>query len=148
MSGLQRLPDWEPRLLAWLKRCDRLPYRWGQHDCCTFAAGAAEAQTGVDFYAPFQGRYRSARGAARVLRRAGHRDLFGPFDAILGQRVGPLLLQRGDIVSDGQRVGLMWNRAGPTGLFVGAEATEAETFETGLVEAPLSSLKWGWRIDE
>lgn len=144
---MARLPDWEQRLLAWLEQCDPLPYRWGAHDCCTFAAGAVQAQTGLDFYAPFAGGYSTERGALRALKRQGFEDLFGPFDAALGARTAPLLCQRGDIVSDGKGVGVMWNRAGPCGLFVGAAPDDGAAFEIGLVIVPVAQLQWGWRLD-
>ncbi len=143
---ISRVQDWEPRLLAWLESCDTLPFSWGRHDCCTFAAGAIRAQTDVDFYEPFAGRYSTQRGSARVLRRSGFADLFGPFDAALGRRVAPLLCQRGDIVSDGEAVGVAWYRAGPCALFVGAQQDESADFQVGLVDVPVSRIKWGWNI--
>lgn len=144
---LTRLPDWEPRLVAYLERCDPLPFEWGRHDCCSFAAGAVEAQTGVDFYAPFLGRYQTQRGAIRALKAQGHADMFGPFDKALGERRAPLLLQRGDIVSDGRNVGMLWYLAGPCALFVGAEQGEGALYGIGLLTVSMSAIQWGWRID-
>lgn len=140
---MDRLPDWEPALVAWLEACERLPFQWGVHDCCSFAAGAVRAQTGADFYEPFAGGYTTELGSQRALKRRGFADLFGPFTAALGDPVAPLLLQRGDIVSDGRNVGVMWNRAGPCGLFVGEPALADDE---GLMALPVARLKFGWRV--
>lgn len=145
---MSRLPDWEPRLLEWLAACEDRPFAWGQHDCCTFTGGAIAAQTGVDFYDQFgfPGAYSTERGAQRALKRRGFADLFGPFDTALGARQAPLLLQRGDIVTDGTNVGLLWYRAGPCGLFVGGQHADASAFEVGLVAVPMFQIQWGWRV--
>lgn len=74
MGPLTRLPDWQPRLHAWLRRVRTCPIRPGHHDCCLFGAGAIEAQTGIDIAAPWRGRYTTFAGGRRILRRAGHAD--------------------------------------------------------------------------
>lgn len=140
---MDRLPDWERRLADFLDMCAGIPFAWGAHDCCTFAAGAVRAQTGEDFYRPFAGRYSTASGAMKALRRRGFESLEGPFTQALGEPVGPLLCQRGDIVSDGERVGVMWHGGS---LFVGGEMADAPTHEVGLVQVPISRLSHGWRI--
>ena len=142
---MERLAGWEQALVDWLAACEREPFVWGQHDCCSFAAGAVKAQTGVDHYAPFAGGYRTAAGALKALKRQGFEDLHGPFDAALGERTAPLLLQRGDIVSDGARIGVIWYRAGPCALFVGGEAAD-EGAEIGLIARPLREMAFGWRV--
>lgn len=74
MGPLTRLPDWRPRLVAWLREISGRPIQPGQHDCCLFGAGAIAAQTGVDIAAPWRGRYTTMAGGRRVLRRAGYDD--------------------------------------------------------------------------
>lgn len=71
---ISRLPDWQPRLAAWLRRINGSPIKPGRHDCCLFGAGAIEAQTGIDLAAPWRGRYTTFAGGRRVLRRAGYAD--------------------------------------------------------------------------
>lgn len=73
-TGLKRLPDWQPRLHAWLRGINGRAIRPGQHDCCLFGAGAIEAQTGVDIAAPWRGRYTTFAGGRRILRKAGYAD--------------------------------------------------------------------------
>lgn len=73
-APLIRLPDWRPRLLAYVSEAARTPFEEGKHDCALFFAGAVEAMTGVDYAAPFRGRYTTTRGGLRVLRRDGFAD--------------------------------------------------------------------------
>lgn len=75
MAGkVSRLPDWRPRLVAFLTAAQRAPFRPGQHDCALFAAGAVAAMTGQDYAAPYRGRYTTIRGGIRVLRADGFAD--------------------------------------------------------------------------
>ncbi|MDN4633853.1 hypothetical protein QCD71_20230 [Sphingomonas sp. PsM26] len=98
---MNRLPDWEARLAAYLEPLRTLPFSWGEHDCCLFSAGAVIAMTGVDPMPEFRGRYTTARGSVRALRRLGA----GTLAATLNQKfetVDASLAHRGDIVmSDG-----------------------------------------------
>ena len=74
MGRLTRLPDWQPRLHAWIKSINGRPIAPGQHDCCLFGAGAIEAQTGIDIAAPWRGRYTTMAGGRRILRKSGYAD--------------------------------------------------------------------------
>lgn len=139
---MQRLDDWEARLIAVLEAAQSRPFRLGTWDCALFAAAAVEAQTGFDGGAPFRGRYTTVIGFRRALKRAGFADQFAPFDAALGARVAPLQAARGDIVSDGERLGVMWAK-GP--LFVGGEGSDV-AHEIGLVSLPRHVVQWGWRV--
>lgn len=47
------------------------PWRWGQMDCCMFAARWIEAATGYAGLVQNGARYADARGALRIIRRAG-----------------------------------------------------------------------------
>ena len=62
MAGL--LSDY---LAAWVLR----PRRYGLADCALFAADWVRLCRGVDPAAPWRGRYRSPRGALRLVREAG-----------------------------------------------------------------------------
>lgn len=83
MGPLTRLPDWQPRLHAWLRAINGRPIEPGRHDCCLFGAGAIEAQTGVDIAAPWRGRYTTMAGGRRVLRKSGHADHIALIVALL-----------------------------------------------------------------
>jgi len=104
---MYRKPDWEARLAAYLEPLRLRTFAWGRHDCCTFAAGAVEAMTEVDPIPEFRGRYSSARGAARALKRLGRGTLAATLDAKF-EAVPASLAQRGDIVMSDGLLGICW----------------------------------------
>lgn len=81
-------------LQAYLASHMRTPFAWGRHDCVLFAADAVQAQTGVDRLGAYRGRWRTARGAARLLA-----DLGGMDAAVSGvlSSIAPALAHRGDV---------------------------------------------------
>ncbi len=106
---MHRLPDWEARLAAYLEPLRTRPFDWGRHDCCTFAAGAVLAMTGVDAMTEFRGRYRTRIGSLRALTRIGAGTLAATIDAKF-VRVPVTLAQRGDLVMAGGLMGVNWGR--------------------------------------
>ena len=114
---MYRRPDWETRLAAYLEPLRTLPFAWGKHDCCTFAAGAVKAMTGVDPMPEFRGRYTTARGSVRALRVDARVPApirrSGKFET-----VDPSLAHRGDIIMSDGLLGIC---LGPFMVAVGAE---------------------------
>lgn len=105
MIDLQRRSDWEARLAAYLEPLRLRPFQWGSHDCCTFAAGAVEAMTGVDPMPDFRGRYSTAMGSARALRRIGAGDLASTMSSKF-EPVAAAFAQRGDIIMSAGLLGV------------------------------------------
>lgn len=129
------LPDWEPRFNAWLEEAAARPHDFGRHDCLLMPAGAILAQTGRDHGRGHRGRYRTARGAARYLRRLGFDTAGELLDSIL-PRIPAALAQRGDIVATGE---------GVAGVCTGGEALFL--VEGGAaVSLPRSSWSGAWAI--
>lgn len=60
-----------PELAAYLRAGASRAFAWGEHDCCRFALGWVALRRGIDPGARWAGRYGTARGAARHLRRGG-----------------------------------------------------------------------------
>lgn len=114
---MYRRPDWDARLAAYLEPLRARPFEWGRHDCCTFAAGAVEAMTGVDPMPEFRGRYSTAIGSARALRRFGAGDLASTLDRKF-EGISASLAQRGDIVMTGGLLAIAW---GDFAFAVGSE---------------------------
>lgn len=92
-----RLPDWRPRLAAYLEEVRTRPFAYGGHDCALFAAGAVEAMTGTDLAADYRGRYGSLKEGLKLVK-GGHlailRDHLRP--------VAPAFAQVGDIALIGE----------------------------------------------
>lgn len=94
MIELHRLDDWHARLAAETDRQRRDPFAWGTHDCAIgFAAGIIEALTGVDLAKDYRGKYKTPRGAMKVLRDAGA-DSLGSFVAL---HLPPVKISRADV---------------------------------------------------
>lgn len=99
---MTRFESW-PRLLAEAIEAARgRPFSWGEHDCCLFAATLVLAMTGTDPAARFRGKYKTARGAAGIMKRfagGGVAAAAEKIAAALGcPEVPPRLAGRGDVV--------------------------------------------------
>lgn len=69
-----RFYDWAQRLNAYVAQVAREPLVYGRHDCALFAANAVLEMTGIDFAAPYRGRYTTLRGGLRILTQDGYAD--------------------------------------------------------------------------
>lgn len=136
---MTRHPDWPQRLAAHLATVRHAPFRWGGNDCCTFAADAVQAITGVDYLAEHRGSYTNKRTAARMLAKAG--GLQGWVRRTLGEELqAPAMAMRGDVV--------MFEMAQPygpaLGVCVGAQI--AAPGEKGMLLLPITVARAAWRV--
>lgn len=120
-------------LAAFLAGRIHLPFRWAENDCVSFAFDAVKAQTGVDKLSNL-GSYKTARGAAGILRREG--GVAGICDKRL-TLVSIGMAQRGD-------VGLVKNQDGADTLVVVDGAQLVGVGLDGPVRLPRSSLLRAW----
>lgn len=132
---MARYNDWETRLADYIAAVRADVDALGAVPCARFAAGAVAAQTGFDGHAPFAGKYKTGKGAARALRRIGAGDLESTFDRHLKRRQGPAFAQRGDIVSNGEAVGVC---VGAVALFI---------CEGELTEVPRTAWAIAWATE-
>ena len=139
MMGEQaRIPGWELRLAAAIDAARDRPFRWGEHDCAIWAFDLRRDLTGGDDVAAlWRGRYRTARGAVRVMRRLGWQSLEDAGRDLLGEPLPSVhLAQRGDLVLANTSLGF--------GICLGARA--AGIAPSGLVLVPLATCALAWRI--
>ena len=94
---IHRLPDWRPRLIAYLHEVAHKPFVEGQHDCALFAAGAVQAMTGTDLAAEWRG-YSSTREGIKALISSGYKSHVD-IVASMFDEVAPALAQPGDIAA-------------------------------------------------
>jgi len=133
-----RLPDWRERLSLVMRRHADEPFTWGRSDCFLLAMDVCEAILGTDPYADERGRYRSAVGAARRLRRRG----FGsPEDALAAVSIliEPAAVLPGDIaivddVSGGEAMAVV------TGRLIEGKGV------AGAIRLPLTAAKRAYRF--
>lgn len=96
---LVRLPDWRVRFEAEIDAMWRTPFAWGTHDCGPGLAGRmVEAVTGADLAAEYRGRYKTAKGALGVMRRAGFTSLADVAASMLPE-IHPSQAKIGDIAA-------------------------------------------------
>lgn len=137
-AGSGRLPGWERRLVAAVEAARDQPFCWGRHDCATFAFDLRrDIAGGYDVAALWRGRYRTARGSVRVMRRLGWSSLEAAGRALLSEPLHSVhLAQRGDLVLANTGLGF--------GICLGARA--AGIAPEGLLLVPLSSCALAWRV--
>ena len=135
---LPRVEHWERLLAAAIETARTKPFAWGQHDCPTFAFETRTALTGgEDVAALWRGRYSTALGGQRVMRRLGWTSLEEMGRALLGDpRASVLLAGRGDIALADTGLGF--------GICVGASAVGMAP--EGLVTVPLTSCRLAWAV--
>lgn len=133
-----KVAHWEYILADRLEAAQAQPFAWGAHDCATWAFDLRRDLTGgADVAAAWRGRYRTALGALRVMRRLGWPDLEAMGRDLLGDPlVTPLLAQRGDVVLGGQDPAF--------GVCAGARA--AFVSPGGLIFLPLADFLMAWRV--
>lgn len=93
---MKRREDWPVRLGEFIESRRSMPFRYGENDCCLFAADAVKAMTGDDLAAAWRGKYRSAREALKFVRDAG--GLPKLVSTVLSETVAVALAQRGDVL--------------------------------------------------
>lgn len=96
MGATVRCQDWPERLNQLLIDCHKLPFVWGEHDCCLFAANVILEITGADPAESLRGSYSSVTKASKILKARG--GVRGIATSALGEEISPLQAQRGDIV--------------------------------------------------
>ena len=133
---MARVEGWERLLWEAVEDARATPFAWGTHDCATWAFDVRQLLTGEDAAKAWRGRYRTAKGAARVLRQVLKADSHASAASeILGPPLAtPLMAQRGDIVL----------RSEAFGVCVGTEC--AYLAPEGLTFRPITETDLAWRV--
>ena len=134
---MERLPNWDAALAAYLAERESWPFAYGVHDCAMFAAGAVRAMRGVDPAEAFRNRYRTRAGSLKILRTVGEGTLEKTFDARF-PFVPPGYARRGDLVWNGESVGVCFNG---DGLFVPLDEDGQ-----GYVRLPRETWRKAWAV--
>ena len=135
---MPRIENWTTILAARLEAVRDLPFAWGRHDCATWAFDLRRDLTGgEDVAALWRGRYTTALGAQRIMRKLGWQNIEAMGRDLLGDPLAtPLLAQRGDLVLGGEDPAF--------GVCAGARAVFISP--DGLVQLPLSVCSLAWRV--
>ena len=131
-----RRSDWEARLSAYLaERIDTVTFQWGLTDCALYAADGILAMTDTDIAAAYRGKYSTAAGSIRALKRYGGGSLKETVDAALPAKpIG--YARRGDVVMS----------EGAVGLCIGADALFVRADEPGLERIERARWMYAWSV--
>lgn len=143
----ERLPTWRADLTAFIEESRNKPLAvWGESDCALWASLAYEVVTGFDPAHGLRGKYKTAAGALKALKKAG----FDTPEAIAEARIGPrkpaaMALPGEMVAADLNALGLAGNE--PTlGLSLGFCNGAVSFFvsDEGLVELPTLKMACGF----
>lgn len=133
-----------PDLASYLAEAAGLPFAWGRADCAFFTAEWVRRRTGIDVAAPYRGRFRTAIGSARLVRRAGGIEALAAAIAASAGLAGTDDPQAGD-------VGVVETVAGPLFAIRGASGPAGVRWiakhRRGIVAGP-APLVAAWRVPE
>lgn len=132
---MKRANDWPTELANFLLTTRKTPFKWGENDCCLFAANAILAMGGNDVAKDVRGHYKTAIGARRIMKNLGAANVVELLTQRLGEPDGKLV--RGAIVAveshDQQVAGVFYHK--PWVLT-----------ERGLQGMPLESVIKSWSL--
>jgi N-methylhydantoinase B/oxoprolinase/acetone carboxylase alpha subunit len=130
---MTRYEDWPERMEAALQRWAAVPFIRDRTDCVEYAIDMIFTITGERFVNPAHGEYWDERSASRSILKRGA-NLREVVSLYLGDTIAVAFAQRGDIVLDGNNLGVC----------IGAEVLFRS--ETGLMRKDLLACACAWRI--
>lgn len=128
-----RLEGWETLLNEQIEKARHTPFKWGEHDCLTWACNCLLAITGVDYLADIRGRYKTKAGAYKLIKKQGD-SLTDCIDQHV-QRVSVKMAKRGDVVMYEGAVGICF---GVQSFFI--------TENQGLAGVPTLKCEMAWAV--
>lgn len=104
----------------YIDKCRDKPFKWGEHDCCTFTCGWLKEYLGKDFMEEFRGMYNDEESANKILSESGGLEALAV--RAFGQMRPSGFAKLGDVVigETGNGIGLGLC-AGEVSFFVGAK---------------------------
>lgn len=133
-----RKENW-PRIISEeIKKLQNTPFEWGKKDCCLAVGDIIETYTGEDLASEFRGKYKTASGSVRALKRYGQ----GTIRATMDAKLPSIPIEeacRGDI-------GLVKTEAGESLAMIFSQQAWAMA-ENGIEALPMTDLVCAWRIE-
>lgn len=139
---VRRVEQWPAELSAFLRDRRTMPFQYGVNDCLLFPADAVFRMSGVDFAAPWRGKYETEEQAKAILADNGGVQVMIT-DALGFKGTKSLLTaKRGDVVMANTKWGVMGGIVDDTGQRVAVPMTGDECF----IRLPLNLAwrVWSW----
>lgn len=133
-----RKPNWPTIVAKSITANLDTPFVWGEKDCCLTVADILKEFTDEDFASEFRGRYKTALGSVKALKKYGKGSLAKTLDAKF-ELISPEELCRGDIA-------LVKTSAGESLGIVFSQSVWAMSMD-GLTDVPMDQVTRCWRID-
>lgn len=129
-----RLENWPQKLAEVIEGARKRPFLWGEHDCSLFVADCVDAMTGSKHANQYRGKYKTAKGAAGILKK------HGGIEGLVDSKFDPMprsFARRGDIA-------LLEMKGSPLGIVdVNRVACVGEN---GLHFLPMNKTIKVWRV--
>jgi len=133
-----RRADWLAQLTQQINASIELPFEYGSHDCCIFAAKCVDAMTDGQIAEHLREAYADRRTAVRFL--ASFDSLRDAVTAHVGEPMTNVLMaSRGDVVlfEDSDQYAL--------GVCIGAQFVAASNI--GVVYHPMTRVTHAWKVE-
>ena len=130
--------NWVIELARFIESRRTMPFIWGENDCCLFVADAVQLISGIDPAEPFRGKYTTATGAARALKKYGDGTIAGALSQVF-QEIKPCELGRGDVA--------MIEVNGQPAAALSFSGKLWAVSESGLITLPRSEAYQAWRVE-
>jgi hypothetical protein len=94
-----RLDNWQANLSDVIRERQFTSFDIVGFNCLMWACDAIKAVSGENHYAIFEGTFKTAKGAAKMLRQKGKAETSAEYlEALLGERKHVAFLRKGDII--------------------------------------------------
>lgn len=136
-----RLPDWQPRLAAYVEAASERPFSWADADCCRWAAGAVELITGVNPMGTLLLAYSDQAGAEGLIKRGGGlaRLVAGAAGSHGWPEIEPRTARSGDL-------GLVSTPEGPAAAIAFGWTWIVKGRGIGVAQVPLRAALRAWSV--
>ncbi len=137
-----RKENWPSIMDAEIEKARGLEFKWGESDCALWAANVVREMTGVDYADTFRGKYSTAAGSVKALKKYGSGSLTETITSILGEAQPLARTMRGDVVLAVVKQGGEEREC--AGICIGPRVA----FRTpdGITYLPLLECACSWRI--
>lgn len=136
---MKKIPNWRSQLYSYIEANKETEFKYGKFDCCLFGASVCAAQTDVDLAEKYRGKYRTALGGLKLLKKDGYSSYEDFIAKNFTEIEAPAFAQVGDI-------GIVDTDEGAAVCVVMGAFAVGLSQETGLVRFEINQLSKVYRV--